>query len=100
MLDPAKSVREEFYPKGRKFGLIVRVQTDFYRGGRVARYSLSLIDIRSGVDNGRVLGYDNAHGFHHRHRLGAVEPVEFESYESIETRFEAEVRRYLETGEV
>src|SRR5205807_1680449 len=31
--------------------------------------------------------------------LGKVEPVEFESYESTEERFEAEVRQYLETHE-
>jgi hypothetical protein len=39
-------------------------------------------------------------GYHHRHCLGKVESIEFESYESIERRFEAEVRKYLETGEI
>jgi predicted amidohydrolase YtcJ len=52
------------------------------------------------VDGGRIIGYDNAHGYHHRHCLGKVESIEFESYESIERRFEAEVRKYLESGEV
>lgn len=99
-VDPQKSVREEFYPKGRKSGLIVRVQADFYRSGKLARYSLALIDTRRGPDNGRVLGYDNAHGYHHRHHEGTVEPVEFESYESTQKQFESEVRKYLETGEV
>ena len=59
-----------------------------------------LIDTHNAAaDNGRVLGYDNSHGYHHRHFLGKVEPVEFESYESIENRFEAEVRQCLETRE-
>ncbi|MDP2831905.1 MAG: hypothetical protein Q8Q28_01125, partial [Pseudomonadota bacterium] len=39
---------------------------------------------------GRVVGYDNAHGTHHRHYMGAVMPVEFVSFEDMETRFEAD----------
>ncbi len=97
-LDPARSSRDEFYPKARKGGVVVRIQAEYSRGGRLLRYSLALIDThRMGVDNGRVLGYDNAHGHHHRHCDGKAETVEFESYESIERRFETEVREYLES---
>lgn len=39
-------------------------------------------------DNGRVVGYDNAHDGHHRHVFGVVEPVVFVSFEDIEERFE------------
>ena len=39
---------------------------------------------------GRVLGYDNAHGIHHRHRTARVENVDFISFEDIESRFERE----------
>jgi hypothetical protein len=97
-IDPKRPSRDEFYPKGRKGGVVVRIQTGYSRAGRLLRYSLALIDThRSGVDSGRVLGYDNAHRHHHRHCDGKVEAVEFESYESIEKRFEAEVRKYLES---
>jgi hypothetical protein len=41
-------------------------------------------------DNGRVLGYDNAHGYHHRHYMGRVEPFEFESYTSVLDKFQEE----------
>lgn len=96
-IDPARTVRDEFYPKGRKRGVLVRIQVDYSRSGGLLRYSLSMIDTRStAVDNGRVLGYDNAHGRHHRHHQGIVEPVEFESYEQIEKRFEVEVRQYID----
>lgn len=56
---------------------------------RVTRYNLAYINhrIHSG-DNGRVLGYDNAHDGHHRHYFGIVEPIEFVSFEDIEERFE------------
>jgi hypothetical protein len=95
-IDPARSSRDEFHPEGRKGGGVVSIQADYSRSGRLPRYSLALIDThRAGVDSGRVLGYDNAHGHHHRHCNGNVEAIEFESYESIERRFEAEVREYL-----
>jgi hypothetical protein len=59
--------------------------------GRVVRYNLAFINhhLFQG-DNGRVLGYDNQHGYHHRHYFGAVEAVTFESFEQIEERFEAD----------
>jgi hypothetical protein len=63
-------------------------------GGEVVHYSLAYIYHRvCGVDNGRVLGYDNSHDYHHRHFMGAVEPVQFESYEAVAKRFYAEVAK-------
>jgi hypothetical protein len=44
-----------------------------------------------GVDNGRVLGYDNSQGYHHRHFMGTVEPIEFDNYDPLSERFYAEV---------
>jgi hypothetical protein len=59
--------------------------------GRVVRYNLAYINQRIFQgDNGRVVGYDNAHDFHHRHFMGMVEPVEFKSFEDIEERFQAD----------
>ena len=59
--------------------------------GRVVRYNLAYINrgIFQG-DNGRVEGYDNAHGFHHRHFMGVVEPIDFTTFEDIEARFQAD----------
>jgi len=45
-----------------------------------------------------VLGYDNAHGFHHRHYKGKVEAVEFQSFENIEDRFEADWTAFSRRG--
>jgi hypothetical protein len=57
--------------------------------GKVVRYNLAYINhkLHAG-DNGRVVGYDNAHGYHHRHYFGVVEPIAFVSFEDIEERFE------------
>ena len=52
--------------------------------GQVVKYSLAYINPRiCAVDNGRVLGYDNSHGRHHRHFMGDVEPLEFDSYAAL-----------------
>lgn len=57
----------------------------------VTRYSLAYINhnLHSG-DNGRVLGYDNAHNYHHRHYMGEVEPITFKNFHAIEKRFQTE----------
>ncbi len=39
-------------------------------------------------DNGRVVGYDNQHGYHHRHYFGVVAAVEFTSFDDIEDQFQ------------
>lgn len=59
--------------------------------GKVVRYNLAYINhhLFQG-DNGRVIGYDNAHGVHHRHYFGGVSPVDFVSFNDIEDRFEAD----------
>ena len=65
-------------------------QTD---AGEVVRYSLAYINpLICAVDNGRVLGYDNSHEYHHRHFLGTVEPIDFNNYKALSERFQAEVR--------
>jgi hypothetical protein len=57
----------------------------------VTRYNLAYINhaIYRG-DNGRVLGFDNAHDYHHRHYMGVVEAVEYVSYETTLERFQTE----------
>ncbi|MGC9207000.1 toxin-antitoxin system TumE family protein [Acidithiobacillus sp.] len=57
--------------------------------GEVTRYNLAYINHAiCAVDNGRVVGYDNQHGYHHRHYLGDMHPIDFISFEDIEARFE------------
>lgn len=58
---------------------------------RVTRYNLAYINhnVYHG-DNGRVLGYDNKHGFHHRHFMGQIEEIVYVSFEDTERIFEEE----------
>jgi Family of unknown function (DUF6516) len=67
--------------------------------GAVARYNLAFINhqIYSG-DNGRVLGYDNKHGQHHKHFMGKQESVAFRSYEKLLREFLDEVGEIRKWG--
>jgi hypothetical protein len=57
--------------------------------GVVTRYSLAYINLRLfHGDNGRVIGFDNAHDFHHRHYFGTVEAVVFTNFIETEILFE------------
>jgi hypothetical protein len=60
---------------------------------QVIKYSLAYINPRiCPRDNGRVLGYENSHNYHHRHFMGTVEPFAFETYEALFDMFDKEVR--------
>ncbi len=62
------------------------------RGGEVVKYTLAYINPRiCGKDHGRVLGYDNSHGVHHRHFMGEVSAVDFSSYKELADKFRQEV---------
>lgn len=64
----------------------------------VTRYNIAYVNHAvCHEDNGRVLGYDNAHDYHHRHYMGKVDPVEFVSFEHTVELFEAEWTQIVET---
>jgi len=56
--------------------------------GKVVRFNLAYVNplIHAG-DHGRVLGYDVAHGYHHRHYMGEISEIAFDRFERIEVRF-------------
>jgi hypothetical protein len=69
------------------------------RGG-VVKYNLAFINhALCAKDNGRVLGYDNHHGDHHRHFVGAEEKFVFIRYEQLLERFLNEVRELRQKKE-
>ena len=59
--------------------------------GNIIRYNLAYINYQLYPgDNGRVVGFDNQHGYHHRHFMGKTESVEFVSFVDLENRFDLE----------
>jgi len=86
-----KLVDEVHHISKRRGNGLLRREVWVADNGRVSRYNLAYINHElSTVDNGRVIGYDNQHGYHHRHYFGHVQPIEFHSFEEIEERFEAD----------
>ncbi|HEY1185007.1 MAG TPA: DUF6516 family protein [Bryobacteraceae bacterium] len=83
-----KVVDERLYLSRRKGGGVLRSEIWTDAQGTVVRYSLAYVNplIYAG-DHGRVLGYDAAHGTHHRHYMGEVSEVAFDRFERIEARF-------------
>jgi hypothetical protein len=72
---------------------ILRIVVKMDEHGEVNRYSMAYINSEiCPVDNGCVLGYDNSHGYHHRHFMGKEEPVNFKNYETTAEKFEKEWR--------
>jgi Family of unknown function (DUF6516) len=68
--------------------------------GTVAKYNLAFINhVLCARNNGRVVGYDNNHGDHHRHFAGAEEKFAFISYERLLERFLDEVRELRQKKE-
>ena len=71
---------------------ILREEVWMDETGQVARYNLAFILPHLFYrDNGRVLGFDNAHGVHERHYMGTVTEVEFVGFDQTSQRFYREV---------
>lgn len=71
---------------------IIREEVWQCASGEVVRYNLAFIcHCLCTEDNGRVLGYDNQHGYHHRHFKGSVEPFHYAGYDKLLLRFLDEV---------
>ena len=84
----AKKVDETTRVRCRSGMGIIREEVWIGQDGRIEKYNLAFINHRlCHKDNGRVLGYDNAHGEHERHFKGAVGRYEFTSYEALVERF-------------
>ena len=89
-----KTVDERLYLSRVHGGGILRREIWVDRRGRTARYNLAYINpLIYADDTGRVVGYDSAHGRHHRHYKGKVTAVRFEAFEEIEARFQEEWSR-------
>ena len=86
--------RETFELKAKSGGGLLSYEVWGYEStGKtvVTRYNLAYINAAMyAKDYGRVLGFDNAHGFHHRHFKGTVQAVNFVDYESTLERFQIE----------
>ena len=95
---PFQKVVSELFPIAEKRGggqIKIEAWEDI--DGKIVKYSIVYINhLIYADDNGRVLGYDNTHNYHHKHYLGQITPVEsFISYQDLVERFEKEIKEFI-----
>ena len=91
----AKVIDEVHHLNKKQGGGLIKIEIWVDENYGTARYSMTYINhaIYAG-DNGRVLGYDNAHGKHHRHYFGDYQLVRnFKGHEKLLEKFSQEWRR-------
>lgn len=93
-----KVVSEQFPVNPKRGGGILKIEAWENTKGEIVKYSMAYINplIFSG-DNGRILGYDNSHSFHHRHYFGEISEIhDFVSYYELVERFETEIKEFVQ----
>jgi hypothetical protein len=91
-----KIVDERFIVPEENGGGLIKFEV-WEHQGEVAKYSMVYINkaVFPG-DNGRVVGYDNAHDYHHKHYFGNIFPVtDFVNYEEMVDRFRKDLKEFL-----
>lgn len=98
-----KDIDQRHITKGRG---VIRVETWIdEQTGDISHYNLAYINMAiSTVDNGRILGFDNAHlyaGFktlHHEHHLGhVVHNDTYQGFDALLERFQNELASLKKT---
>ncbi len=93
-----EKVINEVYPLSEKRGGgIIKIEAWEDTNGKIAKYSMAYINhFLYSDDNGRVLGYDNAHSYHHKHYFGEIISVEdFKGYQELVERFKNEMKEFI-----
>ncbi len=91
-----KIVDERYIVPDEKGGGFIKFKV-WERDDEVVKYSMAYTNplIFSG-DNGRVIGYGNAHDFHHKHYFGEIYEVgDFTNYQALVNRFKNELKEFL-----
>ncbi len=93
-----KVVTEQFPVNQKRGGGIVKIEAWENEKGEIVKYSMAYINpFIFPEDNGRVVGYDNTHNFHHRHFFGELSEIkDFSSYQELLNRFEKELKEFIE----
>ncbi len=92
-----KIVSEQFPVNPKKGGGILKIEAWENDKREIVKYSMSYINhLIFSDDNGRVLGYDNTHNFHHKHYFGEISEItDFISYRDLIQRFEKEIKEFI-----
>jgi hypothetical protein len=94
-----KVVDERYIVPEKKGGGLIKFEV-WEKDGEVVKYSMAYINPRIFPnDHGRVVGYDNAHNFHHKHYLGEIFEIDdFTSYKELTERFRKDLQEFIDDG--
>ena len=89
-----KVVSEQFPVNPKRGGGILKIEAWENEKGEIVKYSMAYINhLIFSDDNGRVLGYDNTHDFHHKHYFGEISEVsDFINYQNLVDRLKKKLR--------
>lgn len=92
-----KVADEKFPVKAKRGGGLIKIEAWEDSEEKIVKYSIGYINhFIYPDDNGRVLGYDNTHGYHHKHYMGEIFSIDdFVSYHELVERFEKEVKEFI-----
>ena len=91
-----KVINEQFIVPFEKGGGIIKFEAWEYEN-EIVKYSMAYINKKIFPnDNGRVIGYDNSHHFHHRHYFGEITELDdFVNYQTLVEQFRQEIKEFV-----
>ena len=92
-----KVVDEKFIVPVEKGGGIIKFEAWEYKN-KIVKYNMAYINKAIfAEDNGRVLGYDNTHNYHHKHYFGEIMEIDnFTNYQELAKRFKNELKEFIQ----
>ena len=91
-----KVIDEQFIVPQKKGDGIIKFEAWQYEN-KIVKYNMAYINKSIFPnDNGRVIGYDNSHNFHHKHYFGEIiELDDFVNYQELVKRFRDDLKEFL-----
>ncbi len=91
-----KVIDEQFIVPYDKGGGIIKFEAWEYEN-KTVKYNMVYINKSLFPnDNGRVMGYDNSHNFHHKHYFGQITELDdFVSYEELVQQFKDDIKEFI-----
>jgi hypothetical protein len=91
-----KVIDEQFILPYEQGGGIIKFEAWEYEN-HIVKYNMVYINKNIfSNDNGRVMGYDNSHDFHHKHYFGQITELDdFVNYQELVNRFRDDLKEFL-----
>ncbi len=91
-----KIIDEKFIVPQDKGSGIIKFEAWEYEN-KIVKYSMVYINKTIFPhDNGRVVGYDNSHDFHHKHYFGEIVEIDdFINYQELVLRFKKDLKEFI-----